>query len=144
MPGWGGGDVSALFDWEAHDEACSAAVERWLERDRAVVALRHRLDDAQAEPARARAVAVGAEEALEDLVVELGRDARAVVLDREHDVAVAALDARLHRRARIGVAERVLHQVQDEPAELVLHAEDLGPGRGRDRDLVIAGDGLEL
>ena len=57
------------------------------------------------------------------------RDARAVVLDREHDVAVGALDAGLDRGAGVGVAQRVLHQVQHEPVQLVLHALDLEAAR---------------
>ena len=52
-----------------------------------------------------------------------------VVLDREHDLAVAALDRRLDRGARVGVAERVLHQVQHEPVQLVARAVDLGARR---------------
>ena len=43
---------------------------------------------------------MGAEEALEDLLLQLRRDARPVVLDRQHDVAVGALDRRLDGRAR--------------------------------------------
>ena len=109
-----------------------------------LVALGDRLHDRQAEPRGARTVAVGAEEALEDLLLQLGRDPRPVVLDRQHDLAVAALDRGLDRGAGIGVAERVLHQVQHEPVQLVLHAVDLDAGRGRDRDLVVARDRLEL
>ena len=47
-----------------------------------------------------------AEEALEDLLVQLGRDARPVVLDGEHDLAVAALDRwpRPRCRDRCGAA----------------------------------------
>ena len=51
---------------------------------------------------------------------------------------------RLDRRARVGVAQRVLHQVQHEPVQLVLHALDLGALDRGDRDLVVAGDRLEL
>ena len=67
-----------------------------------------------------------------------------VVLDREHDVAVGALDRRLHGRAGVGVAQRVLHQVEHEPVQLVLHAVDLGALDRVDRDLVVARHRLEL
>src|SRR4051812_8190588 len=73
--------------WEPHYEAGAAAVERRLERHAAGVALRDRPDDRQPEPRRTAAIPVGAEKALEDLLAQLGRDARPVVLDREHDVA---------------------------------------------------------
>src|SRR5215218_4471613 len=92
---------------EADDEAGAAAVERLRQRDRAAVRAGDRADDRKPEPARAAAVAVAAEEALEHLVVQLRRDARAVVLDRQHDLAVAPLHGRLDRGAGIGVAERV-------------------------------------
>ena len=70
----------------------------------AAVGLRDRAHDREAEAARAAAVARAADEALEDPVAQLGRDARAVVLDDEHDLAVAALHGRLDRRARVRVA----------------------------------------
>src|SRR3954447_18854360 len=127
---------------KAYDEACAATVQRWRERDAALMALGDRLHDRQAEPRGARTVAVGAEEPLEHLVAQLVRDAGAVVLDREHHVAVVALHAGLDRGARVRVAQRVLHQVQDEPVKFVLHALDLQAGRGGDRDVVIAGHGL--
>ena len=67
-----------------------------------------------------------------------------VVLDGEHDVAVDALHLRLDRRARVRVPERVLHQVEDQPVQLVARAVDDHARRGGDRDLVVAGHGLEL
>src|SRR3954471_21240468 len=82
---------------QPHHEPRSAAVERGLEADGAVVGLRDRADDREAEAARSAAVARAAEEALEDLVAQVLRDTRAVVLDREHDGAVDALHLRLDR-----------------------------------------------
>src|SRR5215218_4768855 len=93
---------------QAHHEPRAAAVERRLEADGAVVGLRDRADDREAQTARSPAVAGAAEEALEDLVTQLVGDPGAVVLDREHDDAVDALDLGLDRRARVGVAQRVL------------------------------------
>src|SRR4051795_1228330 len=63
---------------EAHDEARAAPVERRLERDAAVVGVGHGPHDRQAQAGGARAVALAAEEALEHLVVQLGRDARPI------------------------------------------------------------------
>src|SRR4051812_28342595 len=100
--------------WEAHDETRAATVERRFQGDVALVARGARLDDGQAEAGGARTIAVSAEEAFEDLVVQLGWDARPVILHREHDVPVLALHAGLHRRARVGVSQRVLHQVEHE------------------------------
>src|SRR3954470_19272174 len=97
---------------KAHDEARAAAVQRRLERDAAVVRVRHGADDRQTEAGGAGAVALAAEEALEDLLVQLERDARAVVLHGEDDLAVDPLDARLHGGPGVGVAQRVLHQVE--------------------------------
>ena len=51
---------------------------------------------------------------------------------------------RLDRGPGVGVAQRVLHQVEHEPVQLVLHAFDLGARGRRDRDLVVARDRLEL
>src|SRR5688572_24765319 len=73
------------------DEARPAAVERLLEADAAVVRLGHRAHDRQAEPGRAAVLAGAAVEALEHLLPLVERDPRPVVLDREHDPAVAAL-----------------------------------------------------
>src|SRR4051812_3755575 len=91
------------FGGESHDETGAAAVQWILERDVAVVRFGHRSDDREPETGGARAVAGAAEEAFEDLVVELGWDAGAVVLDGEDDLAVDPLDGRLDRRARVRV-----------------------------------------
>ena len=64
--------------------------------------------DREAEAGRAGAVAGAAEEAFEDLVLQFGRDAGAVVLDGEDDLTVEPLDGRLDGRARVRVAQRVL------------------------------------
>ena len=64
-----------------------------------------------------------------------GRDARPVVLDREHDLAVAALDRGLDGRARVGVAQRVLHQVEHEPVQLVARALDLRRRGGAETEI---------
>ena len=50
----------------------------------------------------------------------------------------------LDRGARVGVAQRVLHQVEHEPVQLVARALDLRARRRGDRDLVVAGHRLEL
>ena len=55
-----------------------------------------------------------------------------------------ALDLRLDRRAGVGVAQRVLHQVEDQPVQLVARAFDDHPRRRGDGDLVVARHGLEL
>ncbi len=72
------------------------------------MALGDRLDDRQPEARGAAAIPVGTEKPLEDLLPQLGRDARPVVLDREHDVAVLALHGRLDGGAGIGVPKGVL------------------------------------
>ena len=127
------------------DEARAAAVQRRLELARCRRGSRppraRSRGRARIEPLRSPCAA---EEALEDLLAQLVRDARPVVLDREHHLAVAALDGRLDRRAGIGVPQRVLHQVQHQPVQLVAHAVDPRAGRRRDGDLVAAGDRLEL
>src|SRR3954465_133372 len=92
---------------QSHDESGAPSVERRLERHMPVMALGHGTYDRQAEAAPTGAVALPAEEALEDLGVQLGRDPWAVVLDRQHHLAVAPLDARLDRRSRVCVAQRV-------------------------------------
>src|SRR4051794_1678757 len=90
-------------------EAGPASVQRRLERDLSAVRVGDRAHDGETEAGGARTVARAAEEALEDLLVQLGRDPRAVILHGEHHLAVAALHAGLHRGARIGVAQGVLH-----------------------------------
>src|SRR4051794_41780147 len=102
MIGVGRRGCPALLCGKADHEACAAPVEGRFERDVAAMALGDGLDDAQTEAAGAGAIAARAEEALEDLVVRLGRDSRPLVLDGEHHVAVAAPAARLGRRARAG------------------------------------------
>ena len=78
---------------EAHDEA--GARSRRPPGDAAAVRVRHGAHDRQAQADGAAAVALAADEALEDLVAQLGRDARAVVLDGEHDLAVVAVAPRV-------------------------------------------------
>ncbi len=65
------------------DHEPSAAVGRFGDRHRSAVGVRHGLHDGQAEAERAAAIALAADEALEDAGPHLGRDARAVVLDDE-------------------------------------------------------------
>ena len=50
----------------------------------------------------------------------------------EDDLAVAPLHRRLDRGAGVGVAQRVLEQVEREPVQLVARALDLGARDGRD------------
>ena len=109
---------------EAHHEAGAAPVERLLERHVAVVGAATARTIARPRPLEPLRSPCAAEEALEDLVAQLGRDAGPVVLDREDDLAVDALHRRLDRRARIGVAQRVLQQVEREPVQLVARALD--------------------
>ena len=52
-------------------------------------------------------------------VAHLGGDARAVVGHLEHGAAVLAVDGHVHARARRGVDERVLDQVERQPVQVV-------------------------
>ena len=105
--------------------------------------LRDRVHDRQPEARRAAAVADAAHEALEDAVLEVGRDARPVVLDRQPDLPVDALDRRPHLGARRGVADRVLDEVERQAVQLVARPVDEG-AVGVDRELVAVGDDAEL
>ena len=75
------------------------------------------------------------DEALEDPLAQLGRDAGAVVLDREHDAPSSALRRGPSIvRARRRVVDRVLDEVEDQPVQLVARAvDDDGPARRRPR-----------
>ena len=108
-----------------HDEARAAAVERRLERDGAAVGLGDGADDRRARGPRAAPVRRAPEEALEDPVGELGRDAGAVVLDRSTTSAVA----RARRSPRPRVAGSVWRsafsiRLSAEPVQLVARALD--------------------
>src|SRR4051812_15524105 len=73
---------------QPHDEA--RARLGLLDADAAAVALGHRAHDRQAQPERLPVVAGPADEALEDALAQLGRDARPAILDDEHRLAGAA------------------------------------------------------
>ena len=71
---------------EVDDEARAGV--RVLEVDAAAVRLRHGADDREPQPGTS-AVALAAHEALEDVIAQLVGDAGPVVLDGQHDLAVA-------------------------------------------------------
>jgi hypothetical protein len=83
------------------------------------VRLRDRFDDREAEAEGTPPVARAAHEALEQVRRKLGRDAGALVLDHEHRVRALAARLRADRRARRGVAQRVLEQVDHQAVQLV-------------------------
>ncbi len=90
-----------------------------------------RVDDRQAEAGAARAgVATAAHEALEHAPLELGGDARTVVLDHERGPAVADPGGGADVRARWRVAERVVEQVEDQPVQVVAGARRSIAGSG--------------
>ena len=100
-------------------------------------------DDRQAEARRAAAVAVAAHEALEHVGAQVGRDAGAVVLDREDDLAVARADRRVDPRPGRRVADGVLHEVERHPVQLVAGAVD-DRGLGVDGEVMVVGERAEL
>ena len=113
-------------------------------RDGRAVRVGDRVDDRQAKAGAARAgVAAAAHEALEHATLELGRDAGTVVLDHERGPAVADPGGGADVRARWGVAERVLEQVEDQPVQVVADALD-HRRLGIERDLVILDARSEL
>src|ERR1051326_58169 len=99
--------------------------QRALEVDAAAVSLDHVADDRQPEPGGAR-LAPGGQlgEALEDLLLLLGRDPGAGVGDRDRDRAVVRRHADAHAPAGRRVADRVGDQVRERPGELRLVAGD--------------------
>ena len=86
-----------------------------------------------------------AEEALEDLVAQLGRDAGPVVLDREHDMAVARARRWPRPRCpgRCGAARSPSGSARAGAARRCTPSTS-APAGADDRDLVVAGDRLEL
>ena len=97
--------------------------------------LGYRADDREAE-AGGSGFAVAAEEAFEDLVVELGRDAWPVVLDGQDDLAVDSFDRRLDRVPGSAWRSAFSSRFSAEPVELVAGAGDRRAGRRGDGDVV--------
>ena len=114
-----------------------------LEHDVAAVGLGDHAHDRQPQAAGGAAVARAADEALEDALAQLGGHAGAVVLHGEDDVAVVGGDVGADARAVGRVADRVLHEVQRHPVELVAGAVDHRVV-GVDGHVVAVGDRAEL
>ena len=108
---------------------CDSATARTIDRPR---------------PDELAAVALAADEALEDLLAQLLGHAGAVVLDDEHDLVRRAAPTPAWTRVPGGVwRDRVLHEVQRHPVQLVARAvDDRGPRV--DRQLVAVGERAEL
>src|SRR5918994_2613132 len=100
------------------DAERGAAAVACLHPGSAAVHLGEPRDERQADPGPGLVHRVwAAEEGLEDLVAELGRDPRAVVLDRDHGgvalTPAAGPDPRPLRRVQVGVREEVLEDALD-------------------------------
>src|SRR5438128_4990578 len=124
-----GGCVGATRRREAKHEGTALAQLAELELERAAVPLRELAADEEPQPGarlRAEAGIIDAEEALEDLVLLLARDADTAVFDDQRRSAVAD-DCQLDPRPPSAVGQRVVDQVVDDARQL------LAVGGDRDR-----------
>src|SRR5581483_4151063 len=97
-----------------------------LDENPPAVAFDNILDDRQAQPAAARLQSVGPplRETLEQMVADLGCDARTAVADLDADEILARLDADRDGAAAGRVAQRVADQVRYHPGQLYRVAGD--------------------
>src|SRR5581483_6363895 len=118
-----------------------------LQLDGAAVRFGDPLDDRQAETEAALgagAGAVGAEEAFEDMRHGVGRDADAGVGDAEADAVGGGVERGGDAAAAGGVADRVIEQVDDQPAQQLLVAGERNVAAGAAFESDAAGGGEAL
>src|SRR6266566_5586736 len=128
------GGLGAARRREAKHEGAPLTELAELELERAAVPLRELAADEEPQPRaglRAEAGIIDAEEALEDLVLLLARDADAAVFDDQRGTAVAD-DRELDPGPSGAVGQRVVDQVVDDARQL------LAVGGDRDRLLGLA------
>ncbi len=113
-----------------------AAADRGIDRHRPAVQLDERAHqrEAQAGAAVARAERVGLEP-VEHLVADVGRDARALVGDHEHDRVLQPLRRQRHGAARRREADGVGEQIEQRLTHAPLVGDERADvGRGADRE----------
>src|SRR6266853_61343 len=113
--------MNARCGWEANDERAAFADLAALERQRAAVAVGELAADKEAEAGaglRPESGIVDPEEALEDLVVLVPRDADPVVLDDERRTAFVD-DGQADPWATRAVGQRVVDEVVDDSSQLL-------------------------
>src|SRR5260370_36311138 len=135
LEGWGGGEegggVGAARGRKTQDEGAALSNFAEFELERAAVPLGELAADEETEPGArlgAEAGIIDPEEALEDLVLLIARDADAAVLDDQRGAAVGD-HGQLDPGPSGAVGERVVDQVVDDAGQLL-------PVR-RDRDRLI-------
>src|SRR2546428_11862730 len=130
---WGhgeeGGGMGPTRRRKTKHERTALAAFAELELERAAMTLRELAADKETQPGsrlRAESGIIDAEEALEDLVLLVARDADAAVFDDQRRAAVAD-DCQLDPRPPSAVGQRVVDQVIDDARQL------LAVGGDRDR-----------